>query len=85
MRAISIPIRDETILSLNVGEPLALSGIMITGRDTVHKWLIETFIKKTRAPQGEDLQIYEALKADPGGRRDLSLRTGRLGAGHKAV
>ncbi len=62
MRAINIPIPDETILSLKVGEPLTLSGVMITGRDVVHKWLIETFIKKTRAPHGEDLQVYEALK-----------------------
>jgi fumarate hydratase subunit beta len=62
MRKITIPISDETILSLKVGEPVELTGVMITGRDVVHKWLIETFIKKTRQPQGEDLQIYEALK-----------------------
>ncbi len=62
MRKISIPINDETVRSLEVGEPVALSGVMITGRDVVHKWLIETFIKKTRPPQGEDLQVYEALK-----------------------
>ncbi len=62
MRAITIPIDDETIRSLKVGEPVALSGVMITGRDVVHKWLIETFIKKTRPPQGEDLQVYQALK-----------------------
>jgi fumarate hydratase subunit beta len=63
MRAINIPISDETIRSLKVGDPLALTGVMITGRDVVHKWLIETFIKKTRLPQGEDMQVYEALKA----------------------
>jgi fumarate hydratase class I len=62
MREINIPIRDEVIRELKVGDPLALTGVMITGRDTVHKWLIETFIKKTRAPQGDDLQVYEALK-----------------------
>jgi fumarate hydratase subunit beta len=62
MRKITIPISDEIILSLKVGEPVMLSGIMITGRDVVHKWLIETFIKKTRPPQGEDMQVYEALQ-----------------------
>jgi len=62
MREITIPISDETIRSLKVGEPVALTGIMVTGRDTVHKWLIETFIKKTRPPQGDDLEVYEALK-----------------------
>jgi len=62
MREITIPISDETIRSLKVGDPVALTGVMITGRDTVHKWLIDTFIKKTRQPQGDDLEIYEALK-----------------------
>jgi fumarate hydratase subunit beta len=62
MRKIPIPINDETILSLKVGEPVSLTGVMITGRDVVHKWLIETFIKKSRPPQGDDLQVYEALK-----------------------
>jgi len=62
MREITIPIRDETIRSLKVGEPVALTGVMVTGRDTVHKWLIETFIKKVRPPQGDDLKVYEALK-----------------------
>jgi len=62
MREITIPISDKTIRSLHVGEPVELSGVMITGRDAVHKWLSETFIKKTREPQGDDLQIYEDIK-----------------------
>lgn len=62
MREITIPISDETILSLKVGDPVLLCGNMITGRDTVHKWIAETFIKKTRTPQDDDLYIYEAIK-----------------------
>ena len=62
MREITIPISDETIRSLQVGEPVLLTGIMVTGRDAAHKWLIDTFIKKTRAPQGDDQEAYEALK-----------------------
>jgi tartrate/fumarate subfamily iron-sulfur-dependent hydro-lyase beta chain len=62
MREITIPVSDATIRELKVGEPVALSGIMITGRDTVHKWMIETFIRKTRKPQDDDLQVYEAIK-----------------------
>jgi fumarate hydratase class I len=62
MREITIPISDETIRSLTVGEPVQLTGTMVTGRDAVHKWLVETFIKKTRAPLGDDLQVYEELK-----------------------
>lgn len=62
MRAVKIPISDDVIRDLKVGDPVALNGVMITGRDVVHKWMIETFIKKTRAPQGDDLAVYEALK-----------------------
>jgi fumarate hydratase class I len=62
MREITIPISDETIRSLHVGEPVHLSGVMVTGRDAVHKWMSETFIKKTRPPQGDDLQVYEEIK-----------------------
>ena len=62
MREINIPISDETILELKVGEPVLLNGIMVTGRDAAHKWMIETFIKKTREPQGEDLAAYDDLK-----------------------
>ena len=62
MREISIPISDETIRSLQAGDPVELSGIMMTGRDAVHKWMIETFVKKTREPQGDDLQVYEEIR-----------------------
>jgi fumarate hydratase subunit beta len=62
MKQIIIPISDDLIRDLKVGDAVALSGMMATGRDTVHKWMIETFIKKTRAPQGDDLQVYEELK-----------------------
>ena len=61
MREVTIPISDEVIRSLKVGDPVALTGVMITGRDVVHKWMIETFIKKTRPPQADDLEVYEAL------------------------
>ena len=62
MREITIPISDGTIRELKVGEPVMLSGVMMTGRDAVHKWMIETFIKKTREPQGDDLEVYQAIK-----------------------
>ena len=62
MREITLPISDEKIRELKVGEPVRLSGVMVTGRDVVHKWLVETFIEKTREPQGDDLEVFEALK-----------------------
>ena len=62
MKPIDIPITDEVIRSLKVGDPVGLSGVMLTGRDAVHKWMIETFIKNTREPQGDDQEVYEAIK-----------------------
>ena len=62
MKELTIPISDEAIRELKVGEPVALTGIMLTGRDAVHKWMIDTFIKKTRQPEGDDLETYEAIK-----------------------
>jgi len=62
MNKINIPISDDTIRSLKVGDPVELNGIMLTGRDTVHKWMIDTFIRKTRTPAGDDLEVYEAIK-----------------------
>ena len=62
MRQVNIPISDETIQDLKVGEPILLTGIMLTGRDAVHKWMIDTFIKKTREPQGDDVETYDAIK-----------------------
>jgi len=62
MRELRIPISAEDVRGLKLGEPVLVSGVMITGRDTVHKWLEETFIKKTRAPQGDDEAVYAELK-----------------------
>jgi fumarate hydratase class I len=62
MKTITLPLSDPAVRELQVGDPVAISGVMMTGRDAVHKWMIDTFIKKTRQPDGDDLQVYEAIK-----------------------
>jgi len=62
MQKVSIPISDEVIRKLKVGDPVLLSGIMLTGRDAAHKWMVESFIKRTKAPSPEDIEVYEAIK-----------------------
>ena len=62
MQKLTLPIDEDTIRSLHVGDSAALSGVMLTGRDTVHKWMIDTFIKNTRPPQGDDLEVYDSIK-----------------------
>ena len=62
MKNLTLPISDETIKDLHVGDPVLLSGVMVTGRDAAHKWMIETFIKQTKPASAEDLVAYEDLK-----------------------
>ena len=62
MSELTTPIPDAAVRSLKVGDPVLISGVMITGRDAVHKWLADTFLQKTRPPQGDDLEVYAALK-----------------------
>jgi fumarate hydratase subunit beta len=61
MRQVKLPMSDAIVRSLVVGEPVMLSGVILTGRDSVHKWMYDTFIRKTRSPEGDDLDIYEAI------------------------
>ncbi|MCJ7569336.1 MAG: FumA C-terminus/TtdB family hydratase beta subunit [Anaerolineales bacterium] len=62
MQKITLPITDDVIRELKVCDSVSLTGVMITGRDAVHKWMIDTFIKKSRKPEGDDEAVYEALK-----------------------
>lgn len=62
MHDLNIPIPDEAVRKLRVGDTVFLNGTIITGRDTVHKWMIDTFIKGIREPQGDDEEVYEAIK-----------------------
>jgi len=62
MQKLTLPISDDVIRNLKVGDSVALTGVMITGRDSVHKWMIDTFIKKNCTPEGDDEEVYQALK-----------------------
>jgi fumarate hydratase subunit beta len=61
-KKLTIPISNDAILDLKVGDSVLLSGVMITGRDAVHKWLSDTFIKQTRQPSGDDVEVYQAIR-----------------------
>ena len=41
MIRLQVPISEETIRSLKTGDPVAISGVLFTGRDLVHKYLHE--------------------------------------------
>jgi fumarate hydratase subunit beta len=58
---LTIPISEEAIRALHVGDTAQLSGVMVTGRDAAHKYLIETFIRADAVPQDERA-LYEELR-----------------------
>lgn len=62
MLPVKFPIDDDVIRGLKVGDSISLSGVMLTGRDTVHKWMIDTFIRNSRQPEGDDLEVYQAIR-----------------------
>jgi fumarate hydratase subunit beta len=58
---LKIPISEEEIRALRVGDTVSLAGVMVTGRDAAHKYLIETFIRADAVPEGEQ-PLYEELQ-----------------------
>jgi len=41
MAELKLPVSEESIRNLKVGDFVELTGRMITGRDAAHKWLID--------------------------------------------
>jgi fumarate hydratase class I len=58
---LTIPISEQDVRALHVGDTVYLSGVMSTGRDAAHKYLIETFIRADSVPESER-PLYEELK-----------------------
>lgn len=58
---LTIPISEEEIRALDVGDTVYLSGVIVTGRDTAHEYMIETFIRAPAVPESEQ-EVYEELK-----------------------
>jgi len=61
MPKLTTPISAEEIRSLKAGDTVLLNGIIVTGRDAAHKFMIEHFIKNPVQP--EEQELYEELKA----------------------
>jgi fumarate hydratase subunit beta len=58
---LTVPISEEQIRALKVGDQVLLSGVIYTGRDAAHKYMMETFIKG-KCPESERA-VYDELKA----------------------
>ena len=60
MPELTIPISDEQIRSLSVGDTVSLNGTIVTARDEAHRFLTEHFIR--RPVQADDRELYSELK-----------------------
>lgn len=58
---LDIPISEEAIRALHVGDAVRLSGVMVTGRDAAHRYMIETFIRADAVPESEQ-PLYGELQ-----------------------
>ena len=58
---LTIPINEADIRALYVGDSVVLNGVIVTGRDTAHKYMVENFIKSTAIPESEK-EVYDKLK-----------------------
>jgi len=61
MKKLNIPISEEEIRDLRVGDALQISGIATTGRDAAHKYMVETLIKGAESLSGEDQAMFDEL------------------------
>ncbi len=57
---LTVPISEDQIRALKVGESVTLSGVIFTGRDAAHKYMVENFVKGP-CPAGEQA-MYDILK-----------------------
>jgi fumarate hydratase subunit beta len=58
---VSTPISEEQARALRAGDTVYLSGILVTGRDAAHKFIVETFIGAAGIPAGERA-LYDELR-----------------------
>jgi fumarate hydratase subunit beta len=59
---LNIPISDEEIQALHVGDQVFLSGVMVTGRDAAHSYIIENFVETGGRPPAAEAALYGKLK-----------------------
>jgi tartrate/fumarate subfamily iron-sulfur-dependent hydro-lyase beta chain len=58
---LTLPLSDSSVQSLKVGDSVLLSGVMVTGRDAAHKWLVDHFIHPKTDPIPEDKRAFAEL------------------------
>ncbi len=59
---LSIPISDDEIKQLRVGDQVFLSGVMVTGRDAAHTFIIDNFVTTEGNPPSSEAALYGKLQ-----------------------
>lgn len=60
MHRLTIPISNDEITALHVGDQVTITGVMTTARDAAHKFLVETYIQVDEPK--EELELLDELK-----------------------
>ena len=60
MHKLTVPISDEDIRNLHAGDTVSINGVIVTGRDAAHKFMIEHFIRNE--PAADEVELHEELK-----------------------
>jgi len=60
MPSLTVPIPDDDIRALHVGDTVFLNGVIVTGRDAAHKFMVENFIRNP--VPAEEAELYAELK-----------------------
>lgn len=61
--SIKLPISETELRSLRMGDSVLISGVMVTGRDAAHKWLMDAFVTGRRQPDEAERKVLERLQA----------------------
>ena len=57
---LTVPILDDEIKKLSVGDQVFLTGVIVTGRDAAHTYMIDNFVNG--APPESEVPLYEKLR-----------------------
>ncbi len=62
-----IPISEEAIRAVHVGDQVRLHGIVVTARDAAHKYMVDNFIRPQSIPDSEQALYGELQRLLRGG------------------
>jgi fumarate hydratase class I len=62
MHKLTVPISEDAIRELKAGDPVSLNGVIVTGRDAAHKYMVDHFVKTGGNPPAAEQEMYDTLK-----------------------